>query len=99
MLERKLRRRLRLMSRRDSLDSDEYRSRVADKYPNLLEGPSVMKASFCIALKEDAKPFQVPVPRKFPLPLYQKAKEELDRMLEAGVISRVKGPINWCPWW
>ena len=32
-----------------------------------------------IILKEDAKPFQVTVPRKVPLPLYQKTKEELDR--------------------
>ena len=36
------------------------------------------------------------VPRKVPFPLYQKTKEELDRMLKAGVISRVDQPTDWC---
>ena len=51
-----------------------------------------MKESYCITLKEDAKPFQVTVP----LPLYQKTKEELDKMLETGVISKVDQPTDWC---
>ena len=46
-----------------------------------------MKDSYCITLKVDARPFQVSVPRKVPFPL---VSEELDRMLEAGVISRVE---------
>ena len=40
-----------------------------------------MKDSYTITLKEDAKPFAISVPRKVPLPLYQKTKDELDRML------------------
>ena len=36
------------------------------------------------------------VPRKVPFPLYQKTKEELDMMLETGVISRVDQPTDWC---
>ena len=55
-----------------------------------------MKDSYCITLKEDARPFQVSVPRKVPFPLYQKTKEELDRMLKAGVISIVDQPTDWC---
>jgi len=70
--------------------------KLADKYPKLFEGLGVMKDSYCITLKEYAKPFQVSVPRKVPFPLYQKTKEELDRMLEAGVISRVDQPTDWC---
>lgn len=31
-----------------------------------------------------------------PFPLYQETKEELDRMLQAGVISRVDQPTDWC---
>jgi len=78
---------LKLISRLDSLISDDYKSKVADKYPKLFEGLRVMKDSYCITVKEDAKPFQVSVPRTVPFPLYQKTKEELDRMLETGVIS------------
>ena len=70
---------LKLISRLDSLDSDDYKNKVADKYPKLVEGSGVRKASYCIALKDDAKPFPVPVPRKVSFPLYQQTKEELDR--------------------
>ena len=87
---------LKLISRLDSLSSDDYKSKVADKYPELCEGLGVMKDSNCITLKEDAKPFQVSVPRKVPFPLYQKTKGELDRILETGAISRVDQPTDWC---
>ena len=70
---------LRLISRLDSLDSADYKSKVADKYLKLVEGSGVIKASYCVALKDDAKPFQVPVPRKVSFPLYQQTKEEFDR--------------------
>ena len=83
-----------LISQLDSLSSGDYKSK--DKYPKLFEELGVMKDSYCITLKEDAKPFQVSVPRKVPFPLYQKTKEELDRMLEASVISRVDQPTDWC---
>ena len=95
MLERKPAELLKLISGLDSLSSDDYKSKVADKYLKLFEGLGVMKDSYCITLKEDARPFQVSVPRKVPFPLYQKTKKELDRMLETGVISRVDQPTDW----
>ena len=61
---------LKLISRLDSLSSDDYKSKIADKYPKLFEGLGVMKDSYCITLKEDARPFQVSVPRKVPFPLF-----------------------------
>ena len=70
---------LKLVSRLDSLDSDGYKGKIEDKYPMLLEGRGVMKASYCNALTEDAKPFQAPGPTQVPFPLYQKTKEDLDR--------------------
>jgi len=62
------------------------------KHPTLFTGLGVMKESYCITLKEDAKPFQITVP----LPLYEKTKEELEKMLETGVISKVDYPTDWC---
>ena len=59
----------------------DCKTKVADKHPKLFSGPGVVKKSYSITLKEDAKPFQVTVPRKMPLLLYQKAKEELDEMV------------------
>lgn len=51
-----------LISRLDSLRSDDYNSKVPDNHPKLFEGLGVMKGSYRITLKEDAKPFQVSVP-------------------------------------
>ena len=67
LLRRKPAELLKLISRLDSLSSDDYRGEVADKYPKFFEGLSVMKDSYCVTLKEDAKPFQLSVPRKVPL--------------------------------
>ena len=54
LLERKPGELLKLISRRlDSLDSDDYKSKVEDKYPKLVEEPSSMKASYRIALKKN----------------------------------------------
>ena len=84
LVERKPGELLELQGRLDSLDSDDYKSKVANQLPNLLEGPAVTRA----------KLYQAPVPRKVPFSLYQKAKEELNRMLEEGVISKVENPTN-----
>ena len=54
------------------------------------------KDCYHITPKEGAKPFQVTVSRKVPLPFYQKAKEESERMLKSGVISKIDEPTNWC---
>ena len=87
---------LKLTSRLDSLSSDDYKSKVADKHPTLFQRLGTMKDSYYVKLKESTKPFQVTVPREVPLPLYQKKKEELDRTLESGVISKVDEPTDWC---
>ena len=85
---------LKLISRlTDSLSRDDYKSKLSAK---LFEVLGVMKGSYSVTLKEDAKPFQVSVPRKVPFPLYQETKEELAMILEAGVISRVDQPTDWC---
>ena len=73
---------LKLINRVDTLSSDDFKTKMASKHPKLFNGLGQMKDSYTITLKEDAKPFAISVPRKVPLPLYQKTKDELDRMLE-----------------
>ena len=66
---------LKLINRLDSLSSDDYKSKVADKYPKLFEGLGVMKDSYCITLKEDAKPFKCQFQGKYPSPCIRKQKK------------------------
>ena len=80
---------LKLINRVDTLSSDDFKTKMASKHPKLFTGLGQMKDSYTITLKEDAKPFAIFVPRKVPLPLYQKTKDELYRMLETKVISPV----------
>ena len=87
---------LKLINRVDTLSSDDFKTKMASKHPKLFTGLGQMKDSYTITLKEDAKPFAISVPRKVPLPLYQKTKDELDRMLETEAISPVDQPTDWC---
>ena len=87
---------LKSINRVDTVSSDDYKTRMASKHHQLFTLLGQMKDSYTITLKEDAKPFAISVPRKVPLPLYQKTKKELDRMLETGVISPVDQPTDWC---
>ena len=68
---------------------------MASKYPKLFQGLGVLMDCYHITLKEGAKFFQVTVPRKVLLPFYHKTKEESDRMLKSGVISKVDEPTSW----
>ena len=49
-----------------------------------------------IQLKHNAKPYALNTPRNVPLPLRDIVKEELTRMEEMGVITKVEGPSAWC---
>ena len=55
-----------------------------------------MKTEYHISLKPDANPVCLFTPRKVPHPLLPKVKEELDRMVQQGVISPVTEPTSWC---
>ncbi|XP_062399854.1 uncharacterized protein K02A2.6-like [Sardina pilchardus] len=65
-------------------------------YPKLCEGLGLVQKPYTINLKPDAKPFSLKVPRRVPLPLMGKVKQELERMEKLGVISRVEAPTEWC---
>ena len=43
-----------------------------------------------------SRPFSLFVPRNVPLPLWKKVREELRRMNQLGVITKVNTPTDWC---
>ena len=52
-----------------------------------------------IKLQEIAKPHAIFTPRHVPLPLRTKVQQELDKMEQMGVISKVDEPALWCVGW
>ncbi|KAK6493915.1 hypothetical protein HHUSO_G330 [Huso huso] len=49
-----------------------------------------------ISLKEGAIPYSIPTARRISLPMLPKVKQELERMIECGVIEEIKEPTEWC---
>ena len=66
------------------------------RYPALFQGLGRLEGDYSIQLKEGAKPLAMMVPRRVAIPLMQPVKEELERMVQLGVISRVREPTEWC---
>ncbi|UYV68125.1 K02A2.6-like, partial [Cordylochernes scorpioides] len=66
------------------------------EFPKLFEGLGLLEQPYHIKLKEGAKPFSIPVPRRVPIPLMPKLKEQLDSMVAQEVIEPVDEPTEWC---
>lgn len=49
-----------------------------------------------IVLKPDAQPYCLNTARRVPFPIQKKVKEELDRMENDGIITRITKPTEWC---
>ena len=65
-------------------------------YPNLFKGLGTIMGEYHISLQDGAKPFAISTPRRVPLALLPKVKQELERMEAMGVITRVEQPTDWC---
>ncbi|KAJ8389952.1 hypothetical protein AAFF_G00112370 [Aldrovandia affinis] len=76
-----------------SLNSKET---IKQEFPKLFSGLGKMEGEYNIVLKPGAKPFSLSTPRRISLPLLPKIKDELHRMEQQGVISKVEEPTEWC---
>ena len=66
------------------------------EFPALFSSLGVMPEIFKITLKENVKPYCLCAPRPIAAGLKEKAKQELDRMLDLNVIEPVEEPTEWC---
>ena len=70
---------------------------VKEKFPNRFKGLGKLHSpDYVIKLKPDAKPHATSTPRRVPVPLLSKVKEELSRMEQMEIISKVDEPTEWC---
>ncbi|XP_054279150.1 uncharacterized protein LOC128997535 [Macrosteles quadrilineatus] len=85
---------LNLVKRIFSVDSSDID--WVTEYPNLFQGLGNMKGEYKIEMKENAVPYAISTPRVVPIPLKSKVKEQLENMLEKGVIVPVEHATDWC---
>lgn len=69
---------------------------IVNQFPDVFRGLGKLKDNYVIDLKEDATPYALTTPRRVPIPLLPKVKEELQRMEKLGVITRIEEPTDWC---
>uniref|UniRef100_A0A3B3DHQ9 ribonuclease H n=1 Tax=Oryzias melastigma TaxID=30732 RepID=A0A3B3DHQ9_ORYME len=69
---------------------------VKQQYPRLCSGLGLVRRPYSNKLQPDAVPFSHQTPRRVPLPLMGKVKEEIDRMEKMDVITRIEDPTDWC---
>lgn len=82
---------LNLVSWLCELTGDEYKAKVIHEYPKLFTGLGMMQEEYSVKLKDETKLFALTVPRKVPMLLYDKTKNENTRVVKSGVIS----PVNY----
>ncbi|XP_051552704.1 LOW QUALITY PROTEIN: uncharacterized protein LOC127440265 [Myxocyprinus asiaticus] len=65
-------------------------------YPSVFTGLGLLQEPYHIKLQKDATPYALSAPHRVPIPLRAKVKEELHRMEQMGVISKVSSPTERC---
>ena len=69
---------------------------ICTQYPNLFTGLSCMSEPYEIRIKHDATPYAITSPRRVPLPLLPKVKDELERLQHFNFTEKVNTPTEWC---
>ena len=83
---------LQMASRTETQSSTNWLKR----FQNVFQGLGTLSGEYKIRLHPDAKPHAIFTPRHIPLPLRSQVEDELKRMEETGVISKVSEHTEWC---
>ena len=65
--------------------------------PKVFPALGCMPGKYEIKVREGVTPFNLAAPRRIPIPLLPRVREELKRMEDMGVIEKVDQPTEWCP--
>ncbi|UYV83430.1 K02A2.6-like [Cordylochernes scorpioides] len=60
-----------------------------EEYPKLFTGLGTLQGSYTIKLKDESQPHAIYTPKRIPIPLLNRTKEQLDQMVEKGVIEKL----------
>ena len=83
-----------LISRIDQINpTSNWKSEFPDLFKKCL---GKLDTTYTIKLKREAEPVCIHASRKIARPLLPKVKQEIDSMLNKGVISPVTEPTSWC---
>ena len=69
---------------------------IVEQYSSLFTGLGTFDKEYSIKLRPNSRPFSLFVPRNVPLPPRKKVREELHRMEQLGVITKMNIPTDWC---
>lgn len=71
---------------------------IMSEFPSVFDGQirTMPGEKFHISLTDDAQPFCVYTPRTIPLAYRGKLKDEIDLLVEQGIIAPVTEPTDWC---
>ena len=86
---------LQLAARMDSCEASPSEN-WERKFPKVFKGLGTFSGEYHIQLQPNATPSALFTPRHVPLPLRPKVAEELEKMENAGIISKVTEPTPWC---
>ena len=78
------------------LDDISLTNEIVEKYSSVFEGLCNLGEPYSIQLKEGAKPHALFTARNVPFALRPKVQQELQRMQQLGVITKVDQPTPWC---
>ena len=84
---------LKVVEKVNEVEAKDFKANFPKLFKGLgkLDGPD-----YVIKLKPDAKPHALCTPRRVPVPLLSKVREELSRMEQMEIISKVDEPTEWC---
>ena len=74
----------------------DYHTMIGESFPAVFEGLGNLGEPYVIRLLPDVQPHALHVSRNVPLPLRDKVRTELNRMVSIGVIARIDQPMKWC---
>ena len=84
---------LNLISRVETIDIKKV---YEEEFSDLFKGIGTLGEPYEVQLSADVKPHALYAPRRVPIPLRKKVKEELDQMERNKIISKVEEPTAWC---